>query len=100
RKIMNLNSSFYYPVVLHDDTNVASLLAPVVEDLPILPDVPVVILPQNRGDRVQGLYAYKGRCWYMVLPLYELSRSIIRGDVLNIYANLSVPQTVPSTSFL
>lgn len=96
---MNLNAPFYYPVVLHDNQNVVNLLAPTVENLPVLPDVPVVILPQDVGNRVQGLYAYKGRCWYLVLPLHEVSRSIIRGDVLSIYANLTAAMPVPNGSF-
>lgn len=97
---MNLNSPFYYPVVLHDNANVVTLLAPVVETLPVTPDVPVVILPEDLGNRVQGLYAYKGRCWYLVLPMHEVSRSIIRGDVLDIYANLTAPMEVPTGTFV
>jgi phage-related tail fiber protein len=97
---MNLNAPFYYPVVTNVTGAQIALLAPAVQLLPVFPEVPVVILGEDVGELRQGMYVYRGKCWRLVLPLYAVSQSIIRGDAINIFSDLTAPQDAPTGSFV
>src|ERR1700674_3297064 len=91
-------SSFYFPVTLHRDSVMGTLVAPMITTLPLLQALTdeVVILQDDTGGRIQGMYAFDGiSAWRFALPMQAVSAAIISGSAIDIYFNKINDVTLP-----
>lgn len=82
-----MESTFYYPVILHRSDAFGGVIAPVIDALPVVQMVSeqVVILSKSTGDLAQGLYVWDGSRWRYAMTMQEISRAVIEGDSIDVY---------------
>jgi len=97
-----MESNFYYQVTLNMGTQQAIVNAPWVVSLPSPQQVTdqVAVLPVASGSQDQGMYLFDGSQWRFVLPYTFVCEGIVFGAPLELYFDVSVPVTVPSTTKL
>jgi len=95
---MGTESTFYYPVVVHKDTNSNEALAPVLTALPLTAlSEEVVMLQLGVGNFGQGIYVYDGR-WKYSAPMYEVTSNLTRSGTIDVYTGLISDITVDSSA--
>jgi hypothetical protein len=101
---MTTTSPFYVPLTLHRDAASTSLVAPILDALPLLQSVSdqVVILEMPVGHSDQGLYLFDDvqGTWRFAMHMLDISKVIIDGDDLEIYVNATTDVTLSPSAII
>ena len=96
---MATHSYFYYPVTLHVGLAQGLVYAPRLTTLPYIQTLSdeVIILENDVGDHVQGMYVYyKG--WRYAMPMKSICVCTIQGDSIDIYLDVDLPIPLSSSA--
>lgn len=95
------NSKFYFPMVLHRDTSVGSLVVPWVTQLPLVQDVvnSVYVLMDDEGIG-QGVYTWDGSRFRFTLPYEDICSAVIGGATVDIYYDITTVSPIPQRALV
>lgn len=87
----------YIPSELHDGPNVAQIMIPFVDVLPVVPTSNrALILSADVGISLAGLYVWDDVTWQFAMPIEAVSALIINGDTSELYIEVLTQQTLPA----
>lgn len=93
-----------YPMTVYYGDNGRERNVPTVSRLPIFPDPvnDVLILDQQMGDLLTGLYMHDGVSWRFIMASTYLGQSIVENNPIVVYSQLTqyVPLAVGSISYV
>ncbi len=100
-----MESYFYYDVTIHRDGVAGTVIAPFVNSLALGVSQQqivnqVLILESTEGKQGQGLYIWDGATWRFSLPQIEVAESVIKGDLIDVYYDVTAPVTLATRTRL
>lgn len=83
-------ANFYYPIALTQNESEGQVIAPFSDSVPSPSEITAAyVLTRDIGNLPGGMYVLDNGTWRFVIPLVNISESIIKGDDIAIYFDLS-----------